>query len=149
MMEGIQRYNENTGKDMMRDNKTGLLKPTSDVVFRTLMTQGGDILKSFLAATLELDEDELSELSIRDPHISAGFEDAKTVVLDVRVKTASGTEIDIELQLIKVPGLIGRIVLYLCMLFSNQLKRGEDYSNLTRAVCIIITGFRFTEEEVG
>jgi predicted transposase/invertase (TIGR01784 family) len=131
----------------MKDGESGLLKPTSDVVFRRLMTQGDDVLKSFLAVALDLGEDELSELSIHDPHISAGFEDAKTVVLDVRAQTTSGTEIDVELQLVNVPGLIGRVVFYLCTLFSNQLRRGEDYDSLARAVCIIITGFRFTEEE--
>jgi predicted transposase/invertase (TIGR01784 family) len=132
----------------MTDKKTStLLRPTSDVVFRALMTQGGDILKSFLSAALGLGEDELSELNVHDPHMSADYEGAKAIVLDVRAKTASGMEIDIELQLVRVPGLVGRIVFYLCTLFANQLRRGDDYSSLNRAVCIVITGFRITGEE--
>jgi hypothetical protein len=54
-----------TKGDEMKDSETpGLLKPTSDMVFRRLMTQGDDVLKSFLAAALDLKEDELSEFDL-------------------------------------------------------------------------------------
>jgi predicted transposase/invertase (TIGR01784 family) len=110
------------------------------------MTQGDDILKSFLAAALDLDTDELLTLSIYDPHVSTGRKGAKIGVLDVRAKTTSGIEIDIGVQLVGSPGLIERIVFYLCSLFTSQLRRGDDYAQLNRAVSIIITGFHLTQE---
>jgi predicted transposase/invertase (TIGR01784 family) len=144
--DGNYRYQRLKG-DEMNEGKSGLLKPTSDVVFKTLMTQGDDILKSFLAAALDLDADELSALSVYDPHISTGYKDAKMGVLDVRAKTTSGVEIDIEIQLVNSSGLIERIVFYLCSLFVRQIKRGENYARLNRTISIIITGFHLTCED--
>jgi predicted transposase/invertase (TIGR01784 family) len=131
----------------MKTGELGLLKPTSDVVFKALVTQGDGILKSFLSAALDLDADELSTLSICDPHVSTGRKGTKMGVLDVKAKTASGIEIDIEVQLVNSPGLIERIAFYLCSLFANQLRRGDDYARLNRAIAIIITGFHLTGED--
>jgi predicted transposase/invertase (TIGR01784 family) len=133
-------------KDMKTDEPS-LLKPISDVVFKQLMTQGKHILKSFLTAALDLGADDLSSLNIDDPHISAGYQDAKTVVLDVRAKTEAGKEIGIEIQLVKHSGFVNRIVFYLCSLFAHQIRQGDNYVHLKRAISIIITGFCFTEEE--
>jgi predicted transposase/invertase (TIGR01784 family) len=111
------------------------------------MTREEEALKGFLAAALRLGKDELSSLSIEDPHIHGKGKDAKWGILDVRVKTAQGIQIDVEIQLAYTVGLTERIVFYLCSLFSQQLRRGDEHTKLNRTISVIITGFRLTEEK--
>jgi predicted transposase/invertase (TIGR01784 family) len=115
-------------------------------VFKKLMTAEEDILRSFLSAALALDASELSELSVHDPHVSADAPDAKLGILDVRVRTAHGTMIDIEVQMAPSSGLVERVIFYLCSLLTRQIRRGGDYRRLHRAVSIVITGFALTAE---
>jgi predicted transposase/invertase (TIGR01784 family) len=68
-------------------------------------------------------------------------------VLDVRVNTASGKDIDVEIQLASVPGMRERIQFYNASLASQQAKAGMRYQDLKQAISVIITDFILIDED--
>jgi predicted transposase/invertase (TIGR01784 family) len=78
-----------------------LMLPKVDVAFKLLFgdERSKNILTDFLKAALpELAEEEFAELTIVDPHLKREFIDDKLEILDVKVRTARGKSIDIDIQ---------------------------------------------------
>jgi len=88
-----------------------LLPRTSDLVFKMLFgaERNTDILCPFLNAVLRLPEDVITEVTLMNPYQGYQAVDAKKTILDVKVKTATGRRIDIEMQVRDQHGLTERI----------------------------------------
>ena len=72
-------------------------------------------------------------------------EDGKLTILDVKVKTTSGMLLDIEIQIAKTAQIKQRILFYESGLIHEQLKQGDDYKNIKRAISIVIADFIFLD----
>jgi hypothetical protein len=64
--------------------------------------------------------------------------DDKQGILDVKVKTASGERVDIEIQVVN-HGDYGSAFVLPCADVTEQLGEREDYRNLQRSICVLIT----------
>ena len=126
---------------MSAENKYYLLPVTSDYIFKLIFgdKRNLDILASFLKAVLDIPEDEYEKLVVIDPHIKKEYKKDKYGILDVKVITKSGNVIHIEIQVLPVPEMIERSVYYQSKLVTEQIRSGQDYSEIKRAVSIIIT----------
>lgn len=120
----------------------GLLDVRNDLVFKTVFGEerNKDILLSLLNAILI---EEVVEIVFLDTHIGAEFVDEKYSVMDIRVRTANQTEINIEMQVENHDGFEERMLLYWAKLYTKQLKSGMPYTQLKKAIQISIVDFEF------
>ena len=125
------------------------LPPTLDFVFKLLFgdVNNHEILIGFLKTVLDLPEKEFVSIEIIDPHLRRQFEEDKLSILDVRVKTKSGNHLDIEMQVASEKNMRERIELYNAKMLSEQVKSGDYYYEVKRAISIIITNFVLIPED--
>lgn len=100
---------------------------------------------SFLNAILgEKDREKLVTLEIiENKELTRELIDDKTGVLDVRARTAGGMQLDIEVQLADQHGMEKRTLWYWKELFSEGLKRGDEYNKLAKVITINILDFNY------
>jgi predicted transposase/invertase (TIGR01784 family) len=120
-----------------------LLSPRNDAVFKMLFADARDLapLIDFLQAVLNLPAEDFAEVTLADPHLTREGADDKLGILDVKVKTATGNSIDIEIQIANHPRMRERIVFYLAGMVTGQISEGDDYTKIKRSICILITDF--------
>lgn len=124
----------------MKNVKT--LSPKLDVVFQALFGEVGNesITKGFLETILERKIDSI-DLS-RNPILRREFKDEKLGVLDIIAKLDENEICNIELQIVDKKNIIERILYYWSRLYSRQIKSGEYYKILQKAIVILITDFK-------
>ena len=129
----------------MKNIKT--LSPKLDVVFQALFGKVGNesITKGFLETILERKIDSI-DLS-RNPILRREFKDEKLGVLDIIAKLDENEICNIELQIVDKKNIIERILYYWSRLYSRQIKSGEDYKILQKAIVILITDFKLENLE--
>lgn len=129
----------------MKNIKT--LSPKLDVVFQALFGEVGNesITKGFLEAILERKIDSI-DLS-KNPILRREFKEEKLGVLDIIAKLDKNEICNIELQIVDKKNIIERILYYWSRLYSRQIKSGEDYKILQKAIVILITDFKIENLE--
>jgi predicted transposase/invertase (TIGR01784 family) len=129
----------------MKNIKT--LSPKLDVVFQALFGEVGNesITKGFLETILERKIDSI-DLS-RNPILRREFKDEKLGILDIIAKLDENEICNIELQIVDKKNIIERILYYWSRLYSRQIKSGEDYKILQKAIVILITDFKIENLE--
>ena len=129
----------------MKNTKT--LSPKLDVVFQALFGEVGNesITKGFLETILERKIDSI-DLS-RNPILRREFKDEKLGVLDIIAKLDENEICNIELQIVDKKNIIERILYYWSRLYSRQIKSGEYYKILQKAIVILITDFKLENLE--
>ncbi|MDR0716774.1 MAG: Rpn family recombination-promoting nuclease/putative transposase [Azoarcus sp.] len=117
------------------------LSPRNDAVFKMLFGDARDtsLLIGFLKSTLTLPAEDYTDVTIIDPHSPRDVPDDKQGILDVKIKTASGKRINVEIQIVNHADLRERILFYLARMVTEQIGEGEDYQNIRRSICILIT----------
>ena len=126
----------------MLENNKPLLKLTTDVVFKMYFcdTKNTGLLANFLSAVLDIEDDSISELEILNPTLNKSDIKDRNFIVDVRIKTKTGEEIIVEMQVKNHPYFNERIAASNARSFSTQLKTGDDYADLKRVKSIVITG---------
>jgi predicted transposase/invertase (TIGR01784 family) len=127
------------------------LSPKNDFVFKKLFADPGriDILIAFLASVLDIPPDELVGLELVEAHILGDAPGDKDCILDVRVITRDGTAINVEIQLRPMRRMRVRILFYCSRLLAGQVKAGDNYQGMRKAVCIVITDHDLIPESPG
>ena len=136
----------------------------NDIVFHMFFTdfKNKDSLIAFLKAILILPDDDYEDIDVTDPHLIREFSEDKLGIVDVKLKTKSKKIVHIEIQLTVTPKLKQRIAFYNAKLVVEQIKKGDDYSDINKAISILITEevfikgspkyhhcFRFYDSEAG
>jgi predicted transposase/invertase (TIGR01784 family) len=126
-----------------------LLHLKNDYVFRRVFTRPDNEagLASFLKSVLRLPDDEFSHLEIADPNLYRPWKGGKGGELDVRVHTASGKIVNVEIQLNYAAGFGSRAVYYASRLVDSQLAAGGHYTDIKHVVSIVITDFVLIRED--
>jgi predicted transposase/invertase (TIGR01784 family) len=123
------------------------LKPLNDFIFKK--TFGEEETKDNLIALLNAilskkDRDKLVTLEIvENKELTPELIEDKTGIIDVRAKTADGTQFEIEVQLTNQHNMDKRTVWYWGEMFSGGIKKGEDYKNLPKVITINIVDFEY------
>jgi predicted transposase/invertase (TIGR01784 family) len=130
------------------DNKMSLLPVKSDFVFRLIFgdQRNVDILAAFLRSVLDIPDNEYDQLTIVDPYLKKESEDDKYAILDVKLHTVSGGIIHIEIQLRVLSDLKSRTIYSQSKLVTEQMASGNKWSELKRAITIVITDEVFVSE---
>ncbi len=115
-----------------------LLDPKNDVVFKLLFAHpdNEDLLRSMIAAVLRLPAP-VESVVVLNPGLVGELGAGKAIVLDLRVRLADGTLLDIEMETQPRPVTPARFLYYWARLHASQLERGGDYRRLRRTVSIL------------
>jgi predicted transposase/invertase (TIGR01784 family) len=124
---------------------------SNDAMFKRIFGDERDIepLAAFLQAVLDLPPEDYAEVSLVNPFLARAHPDDKQGILDVRLKTACGTSIDIEIQLCDVREMRERIIYYLSRMITDQIGGGDSYLDIKRSICILITDFVLVTDNVS
>ncbi|ADG05608.1 conserved hypothetical protein [Kyrpidia tusciae DSM 2912] len=127
-----------------------LLSPKVDFVFKRIFgaEENKDVLVNFLNAVFEDSGEPLvADVEILNPFLDKEALTDKLAVLDVKARTESGTLIDVEVQLWNHRDMEKRTFYYWAKLFESQLKEGESYFKLHKAVTINVVDFTYIETD--
>jgi len=150
-----------TNEKIIDDNF--IMSPKVDFAFKLLFgdPKNIDILKALLISILNVPSDELEELTIINNELQREFVQDKKGILDVRAKTKSGEEIDIEIQVVSTQYMSERTMFYWSKMYTSKIKSGDTYDKLKKCITINIvdfeciplnkihTSYHITEDETG
>jgi predicted transposase/invertase (TIGR01784 family) len=127
---------------------TELLSVKNDYVFKRIFgdIKNTDILADFLKSVLDIPDEDYEHIDVVDPHIQRRFPEDKLIILDVKVHTASGDIIDIEIQVDDLTGFRERIAYYASSMMTDQVGRGGEYAEIKRVISIVITDFELIDD---
>ncbi len=134
-----------------RVSRVELLSPKVDFVFKRIFgtEENKDVLAHFLNSVFEdSGEPLIADVEILNPFLEKEALSDKLAVLDVKARTESGTLINVEVQLWNNQDMENRTLYYWAKLFQSQLKEGDSYYALQKAVTINVVDFRYIETEV-
>ncbi len=119
-----------------------LLDPKMDFIFKKIFGSENDksILISFLNAALKT-ENPIVDVELRNVEITKEAIEDKNSRLDVKAVTDKGMIVNVEIQLSNQYNMTKRTLYYWSKLYSDQMKEGDNYSDLNKTVCINILNF--------
>ena len=127
------------------------VKPLNDFIFKKVFGEKGneDILISFINAVLKRTKKEpIVEVEIiENKQLTKELILDKTGIIDVRAKTSKGENIDIEVQLTDQGNMDKRTLFYWGKMYLENIKQGQDYTNLEKVITINILDFEFLGTE--
>ncbi|MDR3337695.1 MAG: Rpn family recombination-promoting nuclease/putative transposase [Treponema sp.] len=100
-----------------------------------------------LKAVLDLDIAEYRSMRIVDPHLRRGWRKDKSGIVDIRINTASGKVLHVEVQVASDSDIIPRILYYQGKLVTEQVGAGERYQEIHRTISIIILNYTLLKDE--
>ncbi len=80
-------------------------------------------------------------LTIMDSSLYPEVETNKQIVMDLRVQLNTGDKINVEIQSVLKKGFLSRVLFYWARLYTENLKKAEDYHHLCPAYSLIFTDF--------
>ena len=113
-------------------------KHASDVA--VLNPDRADMLDD-LAEVAKQQQQSSNKLILKDTSIPPDKPRGRSVILDLSFKLSSGENVNIEMQAAYERGFVLRILAYWSMLFSQDIDRGDEFSNLNPAYSLIFTNF--------
>ena len=126
------------------------LRLTNDLVFFFVYASDTDQSRQALTAMLNLvldrKEDPITEVTVVND-IHKGFKPSdKGTIMDIRAKTRSGEQFDVEMQNKIEEDFANRTLLYGCRMVNSSLSAGEDYATMKKNVVIsFVNGVQFTD----
>ena len=114
-----------------------LLTPKLDLVFKMLFTKDDDLLTDLLNAVLNLSaEKRICTVKVLNPAILPETVRQKYIILDIRATDESDRQYDIEMQVRKYSFYPKRTLYYVCKMYADQLKTGDEYDRLKPVIGI-------------
>ncbi len=125
-----------------------LLDPKVDFIFKLIFgnEKHPKILISFLNAVIK-PKNKITSVIIQNTELEKKHIEDKFSRLDVKATTNKGEVVNIEIQLRNENNMIKRAIFYMSKNYSTQLKKGEDYSTISKTISINILRFKYLDEE--
>lgn len=120
---------------------------TNDFVFKKVFGEHRDILIDLLSSATNLPPDELNNLAYDDTHSYGDAIEDKECIYDIKAFTNSKHPINVEIQVRNHPWFLDRMQFYASRLYAGQLKSGNKYQVLKKAISIIITSFKVVDDD--
>ena len=81
------------------------------------------------------------QLTVTDSSLYPNIATNKQIVMDLRVQLNTGEKINVEMQSMSKKGFLQRILFYWTRLWTENLRKAEDYHHLCPAYSLIFTNF--------
>ena len=126
------------------DDSNFIMSPKIDFVFKLIFgnEKNKDILIALLSSIIDMPEEEFKGIEIINNELMREFKEDKKGILDVRVKTKSNKQIDIEIQILPTEYMPERTLYYWSKMYTEQIKSGDTYDMLKKCIAINIVDFR-------
>jgi predicted transposase/invertase (TIGR01784 family) len=125
------------------------LSVKNDFIFQKIFgcNENKAILIDFLNALLGLPAgQQITDLEISEnTRLQKEYPEDKLGILDIKAQTDTGELINIEIQLLNQYDMDQRTLFYWARLYTGQLKEGQLYRDLKKAITINILDFNFIE----
>ncbi|WP_249336710.1 Rpn family recombination-promoting nuclease/putative transposase [Sporosarcina sp. Marseille-Q4063] len=123
-----------------------LLDLRNDFVFKSFFgdKRNSNLLLQFLNSILDV---QVTSIELVDPHLEYTHAGDKSSVMDVRVRTEQGEQINIEMQLGNHQAFPERMLIYWAKMYGSQDNKSRPYTQLRKAIQIIITDFNLLKEK--
>lgn len=137
---------EESGYMAQKTPNTDLMLPKIDFAFKLIFgdEKHKDITIAFLAAVLDVPKEELADLEIINTELFREFKEDKKGILDVRLKTRDGRQINIEIQILMTIFMPERTLFYWSKMYASQIRSGDSYEKLKKCITINIVDFDCT-----
>jgi predicted transposase/invertase (TIGR01784 family) len=118
------------------------ISPRIDIAFKKIfgVEENKDLLISLINSIVGPD-DQVVDVSILNPYNLKTFITDKLSILDVKARGETGKLFNIEIQITDEADYDKRALYYWAKLYTEQLKAGEDYAKLSKAIGIHILNF--------
>ena len=126
------------------------IKATSDIMVRVLLGQEKNLplLKDFINAVLkDRGITPVKDLTIKNPITMRNVFDEKEPILDVKATDETGRILDVEIQSQDQGDFVHRSLYYWSRLYSEQMKKGNEYGKLNPVICINLIDFVLFKEK--
>ena len=117
-----------------------------DIIFKKIFTENADMLHEFVADILEIPSESIQEITIRNQELSPENFDGKFSRLDLNLKV-DNVLVNVEIQLKGETDFRDRALFYWAKLYTSELKSGDTYGKLKKAITINIINFNMFEGE--
>ncbi|MHC1685192.1 MAG: Rpn family recombination-promoting nuclease/putative transposase [Clostridiaceae bacterium] len=123
-----------------------IMSPKYDFVFKYIFgnEKHKDLLIALLSDILSVPEEEFEGIEIINSELIKEFKEDKKGILDVRVRTKSGKQIDVEIQILPTEYMAERTIFYWSKMYTSQIQPGDTYDKLKKCVAINIVDFECT-----
>ena len=102
-------------------------------------TGNEEITKGLLNAILK---EKVTDVSLNcNTILEKDLYDDKLGILDIRAKVNNTVDINIEMQLVDEKNIEKRIVFYLSKMYTQNLKKAHNYSELNKCISILFIDF--------
>ena len=118
------------------------INPRVDIAFKKIfgVEENTDLLISLINSIVGA-EDQVVEVTLLNPYNAKNFKHDKLSILDVKAKGIDGKRFNIEIQITDEADYDKRALYYWAKLYTEQLKSGDDYALLSKAIGIHILNF--------
>ena len=126
-----------------------ILSPKIDVVCKMLFTpkSNEDILTDFLAAVLDIEPSEITDVKVLNSEILPDDVNKKFSRLDILL-SVKGRKINIEMQVRMTEDYADRVAFYAAKVFVKDLQSGKPYTDLEQTISINILDYKmFTSQQ--
>lgn len=126
-----------------------ILSPLNDYVFKRLLGDRDclDLLANFICSVLDVPDDDVRGLELVDPKKRKRHIRDKEGILDIKVNTADGKVVDIEVQVEPQPWVYERFLYYTAGMVLDQLGQGDNYNKIRRVVTIVVADHHLTRKD--
>ncbi len=121
-----------------------LLDPKNDAVFKMLFARTPRLLADLINA-VRADAPPIDVVEVINPGITPEDLAGKFIVLDVLARDPDGLTFEVEMQVRAQEFWSARALYYLARTFGDQLKRGENYEELTPVIGIHLLDFEWSD----
>jgi hypothetical protein len=125
------------------------VSPLNDYVFKSIYGEQKNIenTKGFLKTILEIPSEDYLGLTVADPFLKRRWRKDKQGIVDLRLSTASGRQISVELQVLSRRAMRERLVYYSTRILADQMKSGFKYETLRQTITVVITDYDLLPQE--
>ena len=123
-----------------------IMSPKYDFVFKYIFgnEKHKDLLIALLSDILVISEEEFDGIEIINSELIKEFKEDRKGILDVRVRTKLGKQIDVQIQILPTEYMAERTMFYWSKMYTSQIKPGDTYDKLKKCVTINIVDFKCT-----
>ncbi len=126
-----------------------IAKPKIDYVFKQLFGTEKNIhlLRYFLGIVLDLPETELKRIELLPTEKIREYEGDKSSFFDISARINGEEKINIEIQVVDELNMVHRSLYYWSNMYAKEMKKGMNYNELNKCVCINVLDFNQTNSK--
>lgn len=127
-----------------------MLSAKNDIVFKKLFSENTDLLRNFIVEMLEIPNENIIQISVKQEEILPQLLKQKFVRLDVKAEIKDKDNktklLNIEMQVSNKGDFRERSLYYWTKLYANSLDKGDNYNLLPDCITINILNFNLFEQ---